>query len=110
MNKGIILLFFLFFIGCVKEETIYFDSENKDWITGYEIALLIPITISLLGLIRPAARYRSRLAEAPRIWITFARGLWIGSCSPSVIPSKAIVLIRNVVGRSVCLSQGPSLN
>jgi hypothetical protein len=37
MNKGIILLFFLFLIGCVKEETIYFDSENKDWITGYEI-------------------------------------------------------------------------
>lgn len=37
MNKGIIFLLFLFLIGCVKEETINFDSENKDWITSYEI-------------------------------------------------------------------------
>ena len=37
MNKEIIFLLLLFFVGCVKEETINFDSENKDWITSYKI-------------------------------------------------------------------------
>lgn len=37
VNKGTILLLSLLLIGCVKEETINFDSENRDWITNYEI-------------------------------------------------------------------------
>jgi len=37
MNRGIAFLLLLSLMGCVKEETINFDSENKDWITSYEI-------------------------------------------------------------------------
>lgn len=37
MNRLSIFLLFLLFTSCVKEETIYFDSENKDWLMNFKI-------------------------------------------------------------------------
>ena len=36
-NVFIVFVSFLLFTACVKEETIHFSAENKDWLTDYEL-------------------------------------------------------------------------